>query len=507
MAFSIVDFAKNLFKITVALCTFFLFGYVELEYKCGSVVCALVGLYLFWSGTKVLPTLLVLGNVAASYFAVKPVVVLTFLGLLCMIFFVKFETKDDTKVVLRPYESEVRNILFRHDPSLLHTVDTMLDEHRGREKELIYKLVTQYEGATGKATNQAKSPSPKTPKQQLQHSYPAQSEREDAQSTVAEAGSSKSATTNGHSIKSESVKSEVGSPTSSWSSYTTTVLKIKNILRRCDPALYASVDRMLADYVGHEGDLLREIQEEFGEDGNGNANGRAEGSGGTGGGTPHGASASGSVHYEEYDRGISVATGGSCFTSPNSAYAPGYTPADVYSVASEFPSQAQRRDPFSPTRGDRFNAAQGGGGHYIFGDSQDSTDTTYGRYAPAPLQASPVGAPVHVQRQQDQQGQQGQQGQQSTYAAASRQPYSTSAGTRAHANTNAGAYSGASSSGAGSYPSHAAQIKSAVALAQEDARREMQARIDARWGPKPASTGAATGPSGVQKRHGYPYPG
>lgn len=469
MAFSFLDFAKNIVKVTVALGTFFLFGYTELEYKCGFLVAVLVGLYLFRSGARVVPALLVVGNLASSYFGVKPLSVLTFLALLCMIFYIKYEAADDTKVVLRPYESEVRSILFRHDPSLLHTVDRMLDEHLGREKELIYKLNTQY--STPKKG--IKSPAAKTPHPQ----YNPMSEREEIQSTLAEAGSSKSNTTSAPSIR-----SEVGSPTSGGStgnSYATTVLKIKNILRRSDPALYASVDRMLAEYEGHEGDLLREIIDEFGDDGNGNSSGTPLNPSYN---TAHAQSASGSVQYEEFDHGLSVATGGSAFTSPNSAYTAGHTPADVYSVASEYPSQAQRRNPFSPTVSDRFPAVQRG--HYIFGESQDSRDSYNNgtnRYEVPELASPSMVSQPHAQHTQRPQAAQ--------WGDTHRQ--STTAGT-AHSYT------------AGS--SNAAQIRSAVAQAQEEARREMQARIDARYGAKPANSGAA-GSSGVQKRHSYAYPG
>lgn len=553
MAFSILNFAKNGLKVTMALATFFLFGYIELEYKCGFVVSVVVGIYLFSSGARLLPTILVLGNVVASYFSVKPLVVLTFLGLLCMIFFVEFKTTDDTKVVLRPYESEVRNILFRHNPSLLHTVDTLLDEHNGREKELIYKLVTQYEGSAKKVS---KAQSPKPLEQQELQLYPSTSGREEVQSTTAEAGSSKSTTSTMWSTgaNAQSFKSDVASPTASgstMSSYTTTVLKIKSILRRCDPALFASVDRMLAEYEGREGDLLREIQVEFGEDGNGNG-GMGGGSGvetysdtfgnpnafDSGNATPHGASASGSgsgsVRYDHFNnRGIAVATGGSAFTSPTSHYTDaGYTPPDVYSVGSEFPSQTQpHRNPFSPSPADRFSGGyesyRGGGGisgaasatlpaesHNMFGEGRSSSrDVVYENYAPVPAQASPVissssfsssSFPTSVQSRQLQDNPiaYGPAG----AGSGSGSRYNTNTATTPTSGMAPRTSSAHTSTGTGTATSSAAQIRSAVAQAQEDARREMQARIDARWGAKPAASGVG-GHSSAQKRHGYAFPG
>ena len=57
---------------------------------------------------------------------------------------------DDTKVIMRPYEKEVRVILFRSTPSQLHLVDKMFDECNGKEKDLLDKLKIQYKDSIQK---------------------------------------------------------------------------------------------------------------------------------------------------------------------------------------------------------------------------------------------------------------------------------------------------------------------------------------------------------------------
>ena len=57
---------------------------------------------------------------------------------------------DDTKVIIRPYDKEVRVILFRSTPSQLHLGDKMLDECKGKEKDLSDQLKIQYKDSIQK---------------------------------------------------------------------------------------------------------------------------------------------------------------------------------------------------------------------------------------------------------------------------------------------------------------------------------------------------------------------
>jgi hypothetical protein len=60
----------------------------------------------------------------------------------------KKQEKDDW-VHTRPYEKEIRAILFQHDHTKLHTVDTLLQENRGHEEELLQALKREYGIADG----------------------------------------------------------------------------------------------------------------------------------------------------------------------------------------------------------------------------------------------------------------------------------------------------------------------------------------------------------------------
>ena len=51
---------------------------------------------------------------------------------------------DEANIHQRPYEKELRSLLLNHDPSKLSKVDSMLDNNRGHEEDLLKKLKKQY---------------------------------------------------------------------------------------------------------------------------------------------------------------------------------------------------------------------------------------------------------------------------------------------------------------------------------------------------------------------------
>lgn len=59
---------------------------------------------------------------------------------------------DDVQVTRRPCEEEIRDILFRNDPSRLHLVDAELARYRGREKTLLRDYMTKYAPPTGSSS-------------------------------------------------------------------------------------------------------------------------------------------------------------------------------------------------------------------------------------------------------------------------------------------------------------------------------------------------------------------
>lgn len=410
---SFVRFFQGVVRIAVAIIAFLLFGYMEHEYNAGVAVTLLMWLYLFRRGSRVLSTLILSGNLAALYFSMKIGTVLTFVILDSLLLFAESPTMDDTKVNLRPYEAEVRKVLFQHEPSLLHTVDALLDEHKGREKELLYKLNKQYE---------QKSPV-KTPSR----------------------STSKTATTPSVGVSSAvQVGTSAGAAEAQQTpraTFASVVLRIKRILERHDPAMLGSLDRMLEEYRGREYDLLQEIQAEYG--------------------AVDSSSSLGSGHN----------VGRSSYTSPTPApitapRGPVYMePLSAASYAAPM-QPTQRPSLYSPTgtgaRSAGPTASGSNGGHTPTGTCQSSS---YARYA-LPAQAEDSGGE------------------------------DTPPPSRGYSSVSGGS-------------SAQLQRNQAVRQAQEEARREMQARIDARWGTKPAGTGAsASGGSGSQsahKRHGYSY--
>ncbi|CAM9136373.1 unnamed protein product [Ectocarpus sp. 4 AP-2014] len=51
---------------------------------------------------------------------------------------------DDDPVPWKPYEEEIRELLFQNDPSRLHLVDSELRQYKGRERELLRKYQARY---------------------------------------------------------------------------------------------------------------------------------------------------------------------------------------------------------------------------------------------------------------------------------------------------------------------------------------------------------------------------
>ena len=483
---------RSAVKLLVVIGAFFLFGYLELQYRCGFVVAILVGMHLFRAGSRIVPSLLVIGNVAASYYALKPLVVLSFLALNCALFFTEHKQADDTKVVLRPYESEVRNILFRHDPSLLHTVDSMLDEHEGREKELIYKLNAQYSTGTPRKTpskasvGSAKKVEPTPTRLEI---LPPESAP-----VVTPRGPE-------GNWRSPAVLSPAANSTES--NTMTIVKQIKNILRVKDPSLFKSVDRMLHEYQGRESDLLKEVQDEYMCDQNDSDVSASYEAANRYSAQPSQTYSShtspSQQHYprDNYDNStyyeqdqsysnttdswerpgqnyrtldgrpavVSVERG---FASPYSQYSSAPTPLDMHSVES-VRGGSGRLPPFSPQGRVVSNSMKGSPrGNYITSaptnyNTTDSNQVYREELAKAPYNNNDDTPRYHP--------------------------------SPSHSNNTTDT----------TYTNTQAYRNSVIQQAQEDARREMEARIEARWGGKGSSAHANKPSSGVQKRQGYAY--
>jgi hypothetical protein len=383
---------KSLFRLVVAMGAFMLFGYMELQYQAGFVVTTLLGLYLFRNGIRVTSPLLVLASFVAAYFQVKILSLVLFLVLNCILLFADFKASDDTKVALRPYEAEVRQILFKNDPSQINTVDSLLDSHKGREKELVENLKKQYEN------------------------WPVTPNRSAKKAPVTPASSFTNARTSDSSFKT-SQAAEVTAAQTPRTTYASTVLKIKSILQRHDPLMLGSLDHLLREYQGKEGDLLQEIQDNY---------------------EPASPALRG--------RDSAVMTSPAPVTSASSIFSPGVVSAGAQGG---YDSASKGRLPYSHSS----QQSQGSVKMPPFYEEDEQA---------APWQGAAQGRAYQDTLHQD-----------DTPRVSSYQYSTTSANYRS----------------------------SMVQQAQEEARREMQARIDARWGAKPTSSV----PGSAQKRRGYTF--
>lgn len=137
-------------NIIVSFLYFIVFAYVEHGFKMGCAVSFIFGIYAFLNNAWILSLLSVLQM--GLHFAdesVKGFSILSFLIQIVILFF-GFETLDgdadiqDDHVKFRPHEEEIRQYLFRVNPSILHTVDSLLNSHRGREGQLFEKIKKDY---------------------------------------------------------------------------------------------------------------------------------------------------------------------------------------------------------------------------------------------------------------------------------------------------------------------------------------------------------------------------
>lgn len=137
---SLSSYALKIFNFHLLI---IIFGYFEKIWNCGYVISICIAAYSVIFNSSI-PAAIVVGleyylwlsdMKYASYFC--------FL-ILVSIFFDK-KTSEDNKVRFNPKEAEIRKYLFKRNPSLLHTVDSALQEYRGREDELLQKYKTQCE--------------------------------------------------------------------------------------------------------------------------------------------------------------------------------------------------------------------------------------------------------------------------------------------------------------------------------------------------------------------------
>jgi hypothetical protein len=127
----------------------------EKELQAGYFIAILLAYYInsyankFWKYAAIL----------AVYFVFRYFLYETFFPFLYYLFMVSlvFFMKDNSgaflaseieemKIPFRPYEKELRRILFKYNPSQLNKVDSWLDKYKGREQVFLSELYYKYEG-------------------------------------------------------------------------------------------------------------------------------------------------------------------------------------------------------------------------------------------------------------------------------------------------------------------------------------------------------------------------
>lgn len=234
----------------------FLFGYLELTHSSGCIVTSFVGAFLLMFCTdsllwQLIVTAIVAAQMLSSLLAIKSMKIALFVLLDVLFVFLRkspVTPTDDTDVVMRPYEAEIRGLLWREDPSILHKVDTMLEKYRGREQVLYDELCQQY-SRSNTPTGSAISPS-----NPLSASY------EYGHTPVVGTGTRATHC----AIQGEAVKLPTTSFKQKRAQVAATVAHIESILKQYDPRMLHSLDAMLMEYEGREEDLLREVRAEYG---------------------------------------------------------------------------------------------------------------------------------------------------------------------------------------------------------------------------------------------------
>jgi hypothetical protein len=136
--------AKFISQFILIFSLIILFGYCETKLPGTGVIVTLSTAYglAYWYGYLIFPLLLVLSEVLLRFLVTSKVVNIPFF-LLCAVLF-RCTSSSDTGIKLRPYEKEIRKLLMKHDPSLLHKVDDMMARHRYHERELYEELKDQF---------------------------------------------------------------------------------------------------------------------------------------------------------------------------------------------------------------------------------------------------------------------------------------------------------------------------------------------------------------------------
>lgn len=146
-----------------AAATFLLYGYFQWLNNSGMIVGIVLSLYVA-RGSRWFGKVVAIAYLASLWHQNDLLQFALFVALDALLLVLPAsQSEDDTLVQFRPYEEEIRQYLFKADPSVLHKVDTWLDKYRGRETELLRKVKEKYPGAKKQDTSTPSRPTSMPP--------------------------------------------------------------------------------------------------------------------------------------------------------------------------------------------------------------------------------------------------------------------------------------------------------------------------------------------------------
>ena len=140
-----VLYAAKLFLI------FLVFGYFEKVFCAGYMIGLLMGLCSFYNFQSIPILLIALLQFSLHYGSLKELSYVCFFAV--DVIFVFYEppillnagdNSLDMHITFRPFEKEIRSLLFKRCPSILHRVDKLLDRNQGHERQLYEYIQEEY---------------------------------------------------------------------------------------------------------------------------------------------------------------------------------------------------------------------------------------------------------------------------------------------------------------------------------------------------------------------------
>ena len=278
-----MGFLQNLYKLFTTLTFLFLFGYFEAKYRSGvAVTVALFIYFLFYC--KIKSWLTVIYAIALLSSEIALITLVNDYKFFHPIFFLLLDVAqllveektatDDTVVQLLEYEQEIRSLLIKHNPTLLHKVDNMLLQNKGKEKQLYDQLKVKF--ANGSQTSSSSGSTSVVGSPWVSPilgviSSSQNSPCKDKGDSVNYASDvSKKLSLSPYFNKKITAKTDAKadfrsslSPPSSASKLVGVEKDIYEMLSKHDPILLPSLKRLLQEYEGKEYKLLEELKQEY----------------------------------------------------------------------------------------------------------------------------------------------------------------------------------------------------------------------------------------------------